>query len=115
METEQKPSPLYWDLLITDEDLTLDTYAMAQRCNNQESIAQDMKHCLLESGLVTELIGARSHILRNDIYLKMILLIEEDERLVAGSIDITEQGIGRLLITASTVEWGEISLTLEGA
>lgn len=56
-----KESPLFWDLLITDEDLTLDHYGMVQRCNNQESIAQDMKHALLESGLVTDLIGARNH------------------------------------------------------
>lgn len=105
-------SPLYWDLLVTDEDLTLDVAGMAIRCNNQESIAQDMKHCLLESGLITDLIGARSRILRNDIYLQMILLLEEDERLVAGSIDITEQTIESLLITANSVEWGEIAITL---
>ena len=95
-------SPLYWDLLVTDEDLSLDVAGMAIRCNNQESIAQDMKHCLLESGVI----------LRNDIYLQMILLLEEDERLVAGSIDITEQTIESLLITANSVEWGEIAITL---
>lgn len=109
-----KESQLFWDLLITDEDVTLDHYGMAKRCNNQESIAQDMKHALLESGLVTDLIGEKSRILRGDIYLQMILLLEEDERLVAGSIDITEQSLDRFLITANTVEWGEVSLTLEG-
>lgn len=106
-------SPLYWDLLVTDEDLTLDLNGLAIRCNNQDSIAQDMKHCLLESGLVTDLIGARSHILRADIYLQMILLLEEDERLVAGSIDIVEENIDRLRISAVTVEWGEVTLDLE--
>lgn len=110
---ELKPSPLYWDLLVTDEDLSLDVAGMAMRCNNQDSIAQDMKHCLLESGLVTDLIGARSRILRNDIYLQMMLLLEEDERLVAGSIDIVEEKIDRLRISADTVEWGKVHIYLE--
>lgn len=107
------PSALYWDLLVTDEDLSLDVNGLAIRCNNQDSIAQDMKHALLESGLVTDLIGARSRILRADIYLQMILLLEEDERLVAGSIDIVEEASNRLRISAVTVDWGGVELDLE--
>lgn len=110
---ELQAGQLYWDLLVTDEDLTLDVAGMAIRCNNQDSIAQDMKHCLLESGLVTDLIGARSPILRADIYLQMILLLEDDERLVAGSIDIVEESINRLRISAKTVEWGNIEIALD--
>ncbi|MGX2949377.1 DUF2590 family protein [Ursidibacter sp. B-7004-1] len=99
---------MYIDLLITGEDITLDSGAIPQLCDNRISIAQDIKHALLESGLVTALIAERSRIIRKDILLQMVLLIEEDERLVPGTIDIIEQSSERLLITAETVDFGEI-------
>ena len=43
----------------------------------------------------------------------MMLLLEEDERLVAGSIDIVEEEIDRLRISADTVEWGKVHIYLE--
>lgn len=98
----------YIDLLITGEDITLDNGAMPRLCDNRVSIAQDIKHALLESGLVTALIAERSTIIRKDILLQMMLLIEDDERLVPGTIRILEQTSDRLLITADTVEFGEI-------
>lgn len=99
----------YIDLFISGEDLTLDSGSVPMLCDNRVSIAQDIKHALLESGLVTALIGERSQIARKDIILQMVLLIEEDERLVPGTIRISEQSLDRLLITADTVEFGEIN------
>lgn len=98
----------YIDLWVTDEDITLDLGGMPERCANQLSIAQDIKHTLLESGLVKLLIGERSEILRQDLILQMVLLIEEDERLIPGTVEIIEEDLDRLFITADTVEWGEI-------
>lgn len=57
---------LYIDLLVTGEDITLDTGKQPILCNNRVSISQDIKHALLESGLVTALIGERSRVLRSD-------------------------------------------------
>ncbi|KMK51467.1 phage protein [[Actinobacillus] muris] len=99
---------LYIDLWIVGEDLSLDAGGVPERCNNRLSIAQDIKHALLESGLVTLLIAERSKILRKDIILQMILLIEEDERLVPGTIEIIERDLSTLIINAETVEWGNI-------
>lgn len=99
----------YLDLLITGEDITLDSGGLPVLCDNRVSIAQDIKHALLESGLVTALIGERSQIARKDLILQMVLLIEDDERLVPGTIRIFEQETDRLLITAETVEFGEIA------
>lgn len=98
----------YIDLLITGEDLTLDGGNIPTLCDNRVSIAQDIKHALLESGLVTALIGERSQIARKDIILQMVLLIEEDVRLIPGTIQINEQSLERLLITAETVEFGRL-------
>lgn len=99
---------LYLDLLISGEDLTLDAGKMPLLCDNRLSIAQDIKHALLESGLPTLLIAERSRVLRQDVILQMILLIEEDERLIPGTISIKEQSQGHLLITAKTVDFGEL-------
>lgn len=99
---------LYLDLLITDGDITLDSGNTPTICDNRVSIAQDIKHALMESGLVTALIAERSPVLRSDIFLQMILLAEEDERLVPGTIAIEEEKLGKLWLTAETVDFGQI-------
>ncbi|MFO6247519.1 DUF2590 family protein, partial [Pseudomonas aeruginosa] len=40
------------------------------------------------------------------------LLVESDERLVPGTVRIIEEGPGRYLVTATTVEFGAIEVTL---
>lgn len=107
----------YIDLWIEDEDLSLDSGKQPILCDNRLSIAQDIKHALLESGLVTALIGERSSVLRSDIFLQMQLLIEEDIRLVPGTIQIIEKQRAEtdkalLWIVAETVEFGQISQEL---
>lgn len=101
--------PLYLDIFITDRDLTLDAGMMASRCGNRLSIAQDIKHMLLESGLPTALIGERSSILRQDILLQMVLLIEDDERIEPGTVQIYEKSLKHLIINAETVDFGKLS------
>ncbi|MDP8173686.1 DUF2590 family protein [Pasteurella skyensis] len=98
----------YLDLLVTNEDITLDSGNLPKICDNKVSIAQDIKHALLESGLVTQLIAERSRVLRSDIFLQMVELVEEDERLIPGSILIQEEALNRLLLSADTYEFGTI-------
>lgn len=100
---------LYLDLLITGEDITLDSGNHPRICDNRVSIAQDIKHMILESGLATQLIAERSRILRRDIILQMELFIEEDVRLIPGTVAITEERLGRLFITADTYEFGKLN------
>ncbi|WP_424408103.1 DUF2590 family protein [Pasteurella sp. PK-2025] len=99
---------LYFDLLITGEDLTLDSGNQPVICDNRVSIAQDIKHAIIESGLATLLIAERSRILRRDIILQMILLVEEDARLIPGTIFIDDEDQGRLRLTAETYDFGKI-------
>ncbi|HDR1127422.1 TPA: DUF2590 family protein [Pasteurella multocida] len=99
---------LYFDLLIKGEDITLDSGNQPVICDNRVSIAQDIKHALIESGLATLLIAERRRILRRDIILQMILIVEEDRRLVPGTIFIDEEDQGRLRLTAETYEFGKI-------
>lgn len=76
---------LYIDLLIQNGDFVLNTGREPELCNNRQSIGQDITHSIIESGLATELIAERSPTMRADIFTRMELLIEDDERIVPGT------------------------------
>ncbi|MFC4654380.1 DUF2590 family protein [Rheinheimera marina] len=99
----------YSDLFIEGGGLAMNSISQPDLIHSRASIAQDVKHRLLESGLVTKLLAQRSSALRNDVFTEMELLIETDTRLRPGTIEITEQASGRVLITAETYEFGSIS------
>ncbi|QDL30885.1 DUF2590 family protein [Serratia liquefaciens] len=101
--------PLYIDLLITHGDFTLDSGQEPLRCDNRQSIGQDIVHSIVESGITARLIGERSPTMRGDVITQLILLVESDERLVPGTIVITEESLSRLYITAETYDFGPIS------
>ncbi|OAT39914.1 hypothetical protein M988_3019 [Hafnia paralvei ATCC 29927] len=101
--------PKYIDLLITDGDFTLDSGREPLRCNNCESIGQDIVHSILESGITAQLIGERSPTMRGDVITQLILLVEDDERLIPGTIVITEESLSRLYVTAETYDFGTLS------
>lgn len=105
-------SPLdykYSDLLIVDGALVLDAGAQPELTNTRASIAQDVKHLLLESGLVTKLLAQRSSVMRNDVFTEMELLIETDKRLVPGSIELDIHQSELITIAANTYEFGSMS------
>lgn len=101
--------PLYIDLLITDGNFTLDSGNEPRRCNNRDSIAQDIIHSILESGITARLIGERSPTMRGDVITQLTLLIESDERLIPGTIVITEESISRLYVIAETYDFGSVN------
>lgn len=101
--------PKYSDLYIDKGALALDALPQPELVSTRASIAQDVKHLLLESGLVTKLLAQRSAALKNDVYTAMELLIETDVRLVPGSIEIETTNDKQILITASTYEFGTIT------
>ncbi|MDL4913073.1 MAG: DUF2590 family protein [Enterobacterales bacterium endosymbiont of Blomia tropicalis] len=105
--------PLYIDLLITQGDFTLDSGQEPLRCNNRQSIGQDIVHSIVESGITARLIGERSPTMRGDVITQLILLVESDERLVPGTIVITEESLSRLYITAETYDFGPISTGID--
>ncbi|EGX9051393.1 DUF2590 family protein [Salmonella enterica] len=104
---------LYVDLLIQGNDFVLNTGNEPELCNNRKSIGQDIIHSIIESGLATELIAERSPTMRADIFTRMELLIEDDERIVPGTVEIGEENRTRLWITASTYDFGGISVQVD--
>ena len=104
---------LYIDLLIQGGDFVLNTGYEPELCNNRKSIGQDIIHSIIESGLATELIAERSPTMRADIFTRMELLIEDDERIIPGTVEISEESQKRLWITASTYDFGGISVQVD--
>lgn len=101
---------LYIDLLITDRDFTLNSGNEPVMCNNRASIGQDIVHAIIESGLATRLVAERSPVMRADIITQLVLLAEEDERVIPGTVQITEESLTKLWVTAETYDFGSISL-----
>ncbi|WP_312156345.1 DUF2590 family protein [Lelliottia nimipressuralis] len=102
-------SELYFDLLITGKDFALDSGGEPDLCNNRDSIAQDVVHMIIESALTKSLVGERSPVRRYDILQQLELLVETDERIVPGTVSISDSQTGNHTITAETWDFGPIS------
>jgi hypothetical protein len=100
--------PVYLDLLVVDDDLALDDGGEPQLITDRHCIEQDIKHLIRESGLVVLLIGERDAAKRAGAVQQLQLMIEDDERLVPGTIFIIEQALDRYFIVAETVAFGTI-------
>lgn len=103
---------LYIDLLIADDDLAIDYAGEPTLCDNRVSIAQDLKHLIRESGLMVALIGERNGATRALLTQQLLRLIEEDERLIPGTIEITELSVNQYEITADTLKFGNLDFTI---
>lgn len=100
---------LYIDLLITGRDFTLNSGNEPVLCDNRVSIAQDCVHAIIESGLATQLVGERSPTLRADLRNQIEMLVEDDDRIVPGTVRVNEESQVRLWVTADTYDFGRIS------
>jgi hypothetical protein len=103
---------LYIDLLITNNDLTLDPSNQPVLVDDRASIAQDIAHMIRESGLLVTLMAERDRFRRTDCIKQLELLVEEDERLVPGTVEITETGSGQYRVAAKTVAFGAVEVAL---
>lgn len=103
---------LYIDLLITNNDLTLDPSSQPLLVDDRASIAQDIGHMIRESGLLVTLVAERDRFRQADCIQQLELLVEADVRLVPGTVRILEEGKGRYLVTAKTVEFGSVEVVL---
>lgn len=103
---------LYIDLLITDNDLTLDPSNQPLLVDDRASIAQDIAHMIRESGLLFTLVAERDRFRQADCIQQLELLAEADVRLVPGTVRILEEEKGKYLVTAKTVEFGSVEVVL---
>ena len=92
------------DLNILDNDISLDTFAVPNQLTGNDVIAQDVKHRIIESGKATKLIGLRNKDIVSKILTEIELIVEQDDRLVPGTITVTKQLAGNISVTAQTIE-----------
>ncbi|MDQ0741801.1 DUF2590 family protein [Pseudomonas sp. W4I3] len=102
----------YIDLLIADNDLVLDPSRQPLLIDDRASIAQDIAHMIRESGLLVTLVAERSKLRQRDCIQQLELLVEADERLVPGTALIKQVESGQYLVTAKTLKFGDIEVTL---
>lgn len=102
---------LYTDLLISNEDVVLDSGQNPVLTTDRSVIAQDIKHAILESGLAVKLVAERSPTELADVEQQIILLAESDLRIIPGTGNIKMIDEARLL-TAESYDFGTIETTL---
>ena len=102
----------YIDLLIIDNDLARDPSRQPLLIDDRASIAQDIAHMIRESGLLVTLVAERSKLRQRDCIQQLELLVEADQRLVPGTALINQVQIGQYLVTAKTLKFGDIEVTL---
>lgn len=102
----------YIDLLIEGNDLVLDPSRQPLLVDDRASIAQDIAHMIRESGLLVTLVAERSRLKQRDCIQQLELLVEADERLVPGTAQILLVEPGQFLVTAKTVKFGSIEVSL---
>lgn len=102
----------YVDLLIAGNDLVLDPSQQPLLIDDRASIAQDIAHMIRESGLLVTLVAERDSLRQRDGLQQMELLVEADERLVPGTARILPEAPGLYLVTATTVKFGHVKVTV---
>ncbi|MBO0197746.1 DUF2590 family protein [Vibrio sp. 1403] len=102
-------SEQYIDLLVSEGGIDFDAGQQPIYTNNRNSIAQDIKHAILESGLLREMQAERNRALRADVLTQIEMLVEDDERIVPGTAEVTEQTAEKIWIFAETEDYGPIN------
>ncbi|RZG05505.1 DUF2590 family protein [Pseudoalteromonas sp. CO348] len=96
------------DLNIVDGDIHLDSLFNPSQINDRDVVAQDIKHRIIESKKLPLLIGLRNkdHIAK--VLTEIELIVEQDDRLVPGTIKITQLTTGLINVEADTRDYGRI-------
>jgi Protein of unknown function (DUF2590) len=103
---------IFQDLLIENGDVVLDAGRNPVLIQDRAVIAQDIKHSILESQLAVLLIAERSPSKKADIRTKLELLVEDDVRLVPGTVRLEEPIEGTIYVFATTADFGDVTMEI---
>ena len=95
------------DLNIVDRDLSLDSLLSPEQLTKANVIAQDIKHRLLESGLPFLLVAQRNQNNIDMVLTEVELVVEQDNRLVPGTIQVFYGPEKNIIVNADTKEYGK--------
>ena len=104
------------DLHINNGDVVLDAGLNPIYLTDRAVIAQDIVHAIIESGLAKLLVSDRGTGVNADTQTRIKLLVEDDLRVMPGTVTVQENDIkkGEWWVSAQTIEFGTIN-TLVGA
>ncbi|WP_440056131.1 DUF2590 family protein [Pseudoalteromonas sp. T1lg65] len=97
---------LHIDLAVEDNDFVLNDSLDPATLKKADVIAQDIKHRILESGILTKLVGLRNKNSIAPILTELELLTEQDNRIKPGTIKVLRNDDGTLNIAAQTRQYG---------
>lgn len=106
---------LYRDLHISNGDVVLDAGLNPAYLTDRAAIAQDIVHAILDTGLAHLLVSERGTGVTADTQIQMKLLVEDDERIMPGTVRIEEVNSGEWWVFADTIDFGPISSSIGGA
>ncbi len=95
------------DLNIINGDLSLDDALTPMQLTKTQVINQDIKHRILESGLLVQLVGLRNTNAIAMILTEIELVVEQDQRLIPGTIEVIRTLQGQISVKAQTIDKGE--------
>jgi DNA recombination-dependent growth factor C len=93
-----------FDLKIENNDLVFDGIGRVTSIEDAAVIVQNVRDRIRDSGLITSLIGERSETERQGIFQSIILIVEDDERILPGSVMIEELSSKKYQITMKDME-----------
>ncbi len=99
------PDKRYIDIKVIDGGWKIDAGAQPTQCSDLYSIAQDIKHAIMESGLARKLVAERNPILRADVLLQIEQKAELDNRIIPGTAKAIESEAGNILLTANAYDY----------
>lgn len=105
---------LYIDLHIEHGDVVLDVGLNPSYLTDRAAIAQDIVHAILDTGLAHLLISDRGTGVTADTQIKLKLLVEDDVRIMPGTVRIEQTSSGNWWVFAETIDFGTISSSIIG-
>ncbi|MFT5788013.1 MAG: hypothetical protein ACI8SJ_000108 [Shewanella sp.] len=105
----------YIDLHIQHGDVVLDAGLNQTYLTDRAVIAQDIVHAIIESGLANLLVSDRGTGVTADTKTRLTLLVEDDLRIMPGTVKVEEVKAGQWWVFADTIDFGSISASLDSA
>lgn len=99
---------IHVDLNIVDRDLALDSLLSPEQTTKANVIAQDIKHRLIESGLPFLLVAQRNINSIEKVLTEVELIVEQDNRLIPGTIQVFYGPEKNIVVNADTKEYGQL-------
>ena len=102
------------DWLVERGDFVIDQAGFIQEVSDRQSIGQDVKHRVIESGILHNLIGERSELERQALINRLLIEVDKDSRLKPGTAKLIEieNEPGVYVLTADTLEYGAIEVRI---